>query len=196
MKLYEMTEQFNELFDQFDDINNYTPDQDESGHYVDGNGEIIPDLEAFREKLRNAWFDTLNALEDEFESKAENVAVYLKSVFVEIAAMKDEEAALRRRRQNLEKNMDAMQRHLIGAMNQIGLKKIEMPRARITIRNNGESLAVDNEEDFIEWAKENAMELLKFSAPSIKKTDTKRLLQKGEDIPFVHLTRTQSLIIK
>jgi hypothetical protein len=40
------------------------------------------------------------------------------------------------------------------------------------------------------------MELLKFSAPSIKKTDTKRLLQKGEDIPFVHLTRTQSLIIK
>lgn len=196
MKLYEMTEQFNELFDQFDDINNYTPDQDESGHYVDGNGEIIPDLEAFREKLRNAWFDTLNALEDEFESKAENVAVYLKSVFVEIAAMKDEEAALRRRRQNLEKNMDAMQRHLIGAMNQIGLKKIEMPRARITIRNNGESLAVDNEEDFIEWAKENAIELLKFSAPSIKKTDTKRLLQKGEDIPFVHLTRTQSLIIK
>lgn len=196
MKLYEMTEQFNELFDQFDDINNYTPNQDESGHYVDGNGEIIPDLEAFREKLRNAWFDTLNALEDEFESKAENVAVYLKSVFVEIAAMKDEEAALRRRRQNLEKNMDAMQRHLIGAMNQIGLKKIEMPRARITIRNNGESLAVDNEEDFIEWAKENAMELLKFSAPSIKKTDTKRLLQKGEDIPFVHLTRTQSLIIK
>lgn len=196
MKLYEMTEQFNELFDQFDDINNYTPDQDESGHYVDGNGEIIPDLEAFREKLRNAWFDTLTALEDEFESKAENVAVYLKSVFVEIAAMKDEEAALRRRRQNLEKNMDAMQRHLIGAMNKIGLKKIEMPRARITIRNNGESLAVDNEEDFIEWAKENAMELLKFSAPSIKKTDTKRLLQKGENIPFVHLTRTQSLIIK
>lgn len=196
MKLYEMTEQFNELFDQFDDINNYTPDQDENGHYVDGNGEIIPDLESFREKLRNAWFDTLTALEDEFESKAENVAVYLKSVFVEIAAMKDEEAALRRRRQNLEKNMDAMQRHLIGAMNQIGLKKIEMPRARITIRNNGESLAVDNEEDFIEWAKENAMELLKFSAPSIKKTDTKRLLQKGEDIPFVHLTRTQSLIIK
>lgn len=196
MKLYEMTEQFNELFDQFDDINNYTPDQDENGHYVDGNGEIIPDLEAFREKLRNAWFDTLNALEDEFESKAENVAVYLKSVFVEIAAMKDEEAALRRRRQNLEKNMDAMQRHLIGAMNKIGLKKIEMPRARITVRNNGESLAVDNEEDFIEWAKENAMELLKFSAPSIKKTDTKKLLQKGEDIPFVHLTRTQSLIIK
>ena len=78
MELYQMTEQFNELFDRFDEIDNYIPDTDEFGRYIDGNGEIIEDLNAFREKLRSAWFDTLVGLEAEFNDKAENIAVYLK----------------------------------------------------------------------------------------------------------------------
>ena len=45
MKLYEMTKQFNELFDQFDEIDNYIPETDEFGRYIDGNGDIIEAVE-------------------------------------------------------------------------------------------------------------------------------------------------------
>ena len=196
MKLYQMTEQFNELFDQFDEIDNYIPETDEFGRYIDGNGDIIEDLDAFREKLRSAWFDTLVGLEAEFNDKAENIAVYLKSLYIEAAAMHDEEKTLKARRMVIEQRAERLKKHLIKSMNAIGVKKIDMPRARLTIRKNAESLVVDDEIGFIEWAQENAQELLKVKLPDIRKTNTKKLIQSGKDLPYVHLERTESLIIK
>lgn len=71
-----------------------------------------------------------------------------------------------------------------------------MPRARLTIRKNAESLVVDDELNFIKWAQENAQELLKVKLPDIRKTDTKKLIQSGKSLPYVHLDRSESLIIK
>ncbi|MBQ1829442.1 MAG: siphovirus Gp157 family protein [Ruminococcus sp.] len=183
MKLYELSEQFAELFDRFDEINEYTPE--------DGG-----DPEAGREKLRCAWFDTLTAIEDEFDVKAENVACYIKSMNAEIKAMKEEESALRRRRQAFENSVERLKGYLLGSMLAIGRSKIDTPRARLSVRNNAESIVIDDAAGFIGWAEENAVELLKYAAPEIRKTDAKKLLQAGEVLPFAHLTRTQSLTIK
>ena len=89
--LYEITGQFRELFDRFDEINDYTPDTDAEGRYIDGNGDIIEDLGAYREFLLNGWFDTVSMLEDEFETKAENLAAYIKNLNAEIDSIKKEE---------------------------------------------------------------------------------------------------------
>lgn len=62
MKLYELTESFAELFSQFEDINEYEPDTDADGQPIDGNGDIIEDVEAYKEKMLTAWFDTLEVL--------------------------------------------------------------------------------------------------------------------------------------
>lgn len=183
MKLYELSGQFAELFDRFDEINEYTPD--------DGG-----DPEAAREMLRCAWFDTLTAIEDEFDVKAENVACYIKSMNAEIKAMKEEESALRRRRQAFENSVERLKGYLLGSMLAIGRSKIDTPRARLSVRNNAESIVIDDAAGFIGWAEENAVELLKYAAPEIRKTDAKKLLQAGEVLPFAHLTRTQSLTIK
>lgn len=196
MKFYELTETFTELFDRFDEINNYTPDTDANDNYIDDNGNIITDLEALRESYRCAWYDTLTALEMEFDIKAENIAVYIKTLSAEVKAMRQEEDALRRRRQAFEKSVERLKGYLMGMMNAIGKVKIDMPKARLSIRKNAESLVVDDEMRFIKWAQENAGELLKYSLPEIRKTDTKRILQSGEEVPFVHLTRTESLLIK
>lgn len=196
MKLYELSELFTDLFSQFDDINNYTPDTDADGRYITDSGDIIENLEEYREHILAAWFDTLTALEEEFDIKAENIAVYIKNMSAEVKAMKDEEASLRRRRQAFEKSVERMKGYLIGAMNAIGRQKIEMPKARLSIRRNAESLVVEDESRFIEWAQHEAGELLKYAAPEIKKTDAKKLVQAGETLPFVHLTRTESLLIK
>lgn len=183
MKLYELSGQFAELFDRFDEINEYTPE--------DGS-----DPEADREKLRCAWFDTLTAIEDEFDVKAENVACYIKSMNAEIKAMKEEETALHRRRHAFENSVERLKGYLLGTMNAIGRSKIDMPRARLSIRRNAESLVVEDEQEFIEWASFEADDLLKYAAPEIKKTDVKKMLQAGHELPFVHLTRTESLMIK
>ena len=41
MKLYELSTTFADLFDQFDEINTYTPDKDADGNYINDDGEII-----------------------------------------------------------------------------------------------------------------------------------------------------------
>ena len=68
MKLYELTGNFAELFDRFDEIDNYTPDTDAAGRYVDDSGNVIEDLNAYREAYRQAWFETLSALEEDASS--------------------------------------------------------------------------------------------------------------------------------
>ena len=194
--LYEITGLFRELFDRFDEINNYTPDTDAEGRYIDGNGDIIEDLNAYREWLLKGWFDTVSMLEDEFTDKAENLAVYIKNLNAQISEMKKEEAILKKRRAAFEISVDRLKAHLLSSMEAVGLKKLDLPRVRISIKNNAESLVVDDELGFIKWAQENADELLKYSAPEIRKSDTKRLVQGGRSIPCVHLTRTKSVIIK
>ena len=196
MKLYELSCQFDELFDRFDEISNYTPDTDADGQYIDSGGNKIEDLEAYRGAMLTAWFDTLEGIEGEFNEKAENIAAYLKGLYIEAAAIKDEEAVLRRRRQSIEKNADGLKAYLLSAMKKIGVKKIEMPRARMSIRKNAESVVVDDTIGFIKWAQDHNDDLLKYDIPDIRKSEVKKLLQSGDELPFVHLTRTESLIIK
>lgn len=194
--LYEITGMFRELFDRFDEINNYTPDTDAEGRYIDGNGDIIEDLNAYREWLLKGWFDTVSMLEDEFTDKAENLAVYIKNLNAQISEMKKEEAILKKRRAAFENSVDRLKAHLLSSMEAVGLKKLDMPRVRLSVRKNAESLVVDDEIGFIKWAQENADELLKYATPEIRKTDAKRRMQAGEQLPGVHLTRTESLVIK
>lgn len=196
MKLYELSTTFADLFDQFDEINTYTPDTDADGNYIDDDGEVITDLEALRESYRQAWFDTLTALEGEFDAKAENIAVYIKNMTAEVKALKAEEDALRLRRKAFEKSVERLKDYLLGSMNAIGRRKIDTPRACLSVRRNAESLVVDDEQRFIRWAERCADNLLKYAEPEIRKTDAKKLLQSGEELPYVHLTRTESLIIK
>ena len=128
---------------------------------------VASDVEQERRQL-------LDTIEAEFNDKAENIAVYLKSLYVEVAAMHDEERTLRARRLIIEQRAERLKKYMIASMNAIGLKKIDMPRARLTIRKNAESLVVDDELSFIKWAQENAQELLKANLPDIRKTDTKK----------------------
>ena len=153
-------------------------------------------LEALRERYRAAWFDTLTAIEEEFDVKAENVAVYIKSLNAEIKALKAEEDALKRRRMAFEKSVERLKGYLLGSMHTVGRLKIDMPRAKLSVRKNAESLVVDDDLRFIEWAQSHNDSLLKYSLPEIRKTDAKKLVQAGEQLPFVHLTRTESLMIK
>ncbi len=194
--LYELTRNFEDLFEQFEAIENMEFTPDGNGGYVDDDGEPV-DPAAAREEMKQAWFDTLDGMEYDIQNKAEALAIYIKGISAEADIIKAEEARLRSRRQSKEKTAENLKKYLMDCMGAAKLKKIEMPRAVISIKRNAESVEITDEAKFIEWAQKNERDdLLKYSAPKIRKSFVKQDLKADRDIPFARLTRSQSVIIK
>ena len=195
MKLYEMSTDFAELFDNYDAIVNIEFTPDGKGGFVDDDGNPV-DPEERRREMQQAWFDTLDGMEQELVRKAENVAVYIKNMESEAKTLKAEEDKLKARRQAKENAAKRMREYLMGCMKQANISKIDEPRAIISLRNNPESVEISDENDFISWANEDHDEYLRYKAPEINKTAVKNALKSGAEIPFAALTRSQSLTIK
>lgn len=172
MKLYEITENYRQLFDTFDDCDELTDEEIE------------------------AYFDTLEAIEGEFDIKAENIACFIKELCGEVDMLSAEISSLRARKSAKDKLIARLKEMLVDNMQAVGIKKIDRPRAKLSLRNNAQSVTFEKESAFIEWAKANNCEFLRFSEPEISKTAVKSALQNGEEIPGAELVRTVSVIIK
>ena len=197
MKLYDYAEQFEGLFDSFDAFADYEPVTDENGQYIDDDGNIIPDLDAYRAEMQTAWFDTLDAIEGEFDIKAENIACYIKQLSGDVELLKKEKASIDRRRKVKENQLERMKDYLLECMNKSKRSKIDMPKAKITVKNNAESAKFDSEKDFINMCVSKGLDdYLRYKDPEINKTAVKSALKSGQIIPGARLGRTQSLIIK
>lgn len=171
MKLYELSTAFAELFDRLDDFEG------------DENGEA-------------AWFDTLDMLETDFSDKAENIAAYIKQLNAEAAILKEQERSFAERRRAKEHYAERLKAYLLREMQAVNLSKIDRPMARISLRNNAETPHFSDEQAFVNWAQNNADELLRYKPPEIDKTAVKKYLQAGHEIDGVTLERSQSVIIK
>lgn len=197
MKLYELTEMYSDLFNQFDAINEWEPDTNADGMPIDDDGNIIANVDAYRNKMLTAWFDTLTGIEGEFDEKAESIAIYYKQLLAEAKMLKAEKAAIAKRQSQKEKQAESLKIYLFKSMQALGRQKIDMPRAVMSLKKNAPSLVIDDEISFVEWAEEHNLDhLLKYSMPEVKKNDVKALCKKGEEIPFVHMESKQSLSIK
>ena len=195
MKLYEMTEEFAELFNSYDSIMSCEFESDGKGGYVDDDGNPV-DPEAYRKEMQEAWFDTLDGMEQELTRKAENVAVYIKNTEAEAKNLKAEEDKLKARRQSKEAAAKRMKEYLMRCMDQANISKIDEPKAAISIRNNAESVEISDSGKFVEWAGNGHDDYLRYKDPEVNKTAVKAALKAGNDIPFAVLTRSRSIIIK
>lgn len=196
MKLYELTEMFSDLFGQYDAISEWEPDTNADGMPIDDDGNIIANVDGYKNKMLTAWFDTLTGIEGEFDEKAESIAVYYKQLTAEAKMLKAEKAAIAKRQSQKEKQAENLKSYLLNSMQALGRKKIDMPKAVISVKNNAPSLVVDDELNFINWAEKNNDDLLNYEMPTIRKNDVKALCKSGEEIPFVHMESKQSLNIK
>ena len=193
--LYEMTKQFEELFNSYEAISDMQFAPDGEGGYLDDDGNPV-DPAAAREEMAEVWFNTLETMEADIYDKAENVALYIKNLDYEIKAIKSEKSRLDARLKSKEKSCKNMLEYLKNCLEAAKLKKIESPRAAISIRNNPESVEITDEKSFIGWAQDNNDDLLRYKDPEVNKTAVKQLLKAGEEVPFAKLIRTQSLNIK
>ena len=196
-KLYELSTDFQNLFDMFEEINNWSPDTDADGQPIDSEGNVIENPTAYKVQMLNGWFDTLEGIEGEFEMKAENIAAFIKSLKAQSDILKNEETALKKRRDTKDIQIESLKTYLLNQMKAIGRKKIDMPKAVISIRNNAPSLVVDDELELINWAEEHDMDsFLNYQLPKIKKSEVKKACKDDMNIPYVHMESKESLTIK
>ena len=139
--------------------------------------------------------DTLELIDGEFELKADNIACVYKEMLVEMKALKEEAKILLDRAKAKEAKSQRLKEYLFQQMREVGKKKIETSRNVIAIRSNPVSVNVSP--DFLTWArKNNRTDLLKFSDPTPDKTEIKKLLQNGKDVPYAELTKGERIDIK
>ena len=195
MRLFEMSREYEELFNLFDEIDEIEPDINEDGEPIDEFGNIIEDIDVWHEQIKEKWFTELVAREDEFDIKAENVAQYIKNLNVESTALGDEIKKLQARKKSKDNKIKSMKEYLKNCMLQIGRDKIETSKVKLSIRNNAESVLIDDEKKFIEEYSDTHKEYFKFKA-EISKTDIKKILQSGKIIDGAKLVRDKSLLVK
>ena len=194
--LYELTSDFTELFNRFDEINDYEPDTDADGNYIDAVGNIIDDVVKYKQDMLDMWFDTLDGIEGEFSDKAESIACMIKQYQETADAHERQERIQRAAKERCRREVERLKKYLLDNMTAINLDKVKGVRASVSLRNNPESVVVDNEGVFVEWARShNRDDLLRFRDPDINKTAIKGALKEGQDIP-ARLERTRSVVIK
>lgn len=112
IKLYELTAQYKQLQEMADDLDPITLQ------------------------------DTLEAIEESIEDKAENTAKLIRSWEAEAKAIKEEEKRLAERRKSLEKRVDNTKAYLFEQMELAGMDKVKRPTLTVSIAKNPPALEV------------------------------------------------------
>ncbi len=162
MRLYEINAELDRLLSQVDE----------------DTGELLVDEEA------------LEALTLARDEKIEGCALAIKNYDSDIAAIKAEEDALKKRRETLTNQRDWAKKYL--DFNLRG-EKFESPRCVVSYRKS-ESVQLDAEA-FLKWAKRHK-EYLRIRDPEPDKTAIKAALKAGEAIKGAWLETGHSLVVK
>lgn len=143
-------------------------------------GELL-DYEAF-EQLQMAR-----------EEKLENAILYIKDMEGDAAKMKAEIDALTARKRALENRAKGLKEYIT---RELAGEKFSTPRCAVSYRAS-KALEVENPVEAAKWLEDNGYkDFVTYASPQISKTDVKRLVAEGEEIPGVELVEHVSTIIK
>ena len=136
-----------------------------------------------------AWA-RLEALQMDREQKLENVALWVKDLNAEAAAIKAEEDALKRRRQSTEKKADSLKGYLASALG--GSEKFKTARVAISWRRSETAELLEGVDPVslpLEYQR------VKVSVEA-DKTKLKEALKAGKTVEGVELVERQNIQIK
>ncbi|MED3623235.1 siphovirus Gp157 family protein [Neobacillus thermocopriae] len=133
--------------------------------------------------------DTLAALNDAIEIKADGYAKVMKNLEAQAKAIKAEEERLAERRKSLENNIKKLKESLKQAMLNAGMKRIKTELFSFTIQKNPPSVEVLNEKAIP----------VNYFVPQDPKLDKKSILadlKNGIEVPGVELKQSEGLRIR
>jgi hypothetical protein len=134
--------------------------------------------------------DTLEAESGDLMEKGTNVAKVLRNLESFAEQIKQAEQQMTERRKAIEKRAASLKQYLLTNMDMAGITKIESPWFCISIKNNPESVVID---DAVALPKEYMRETISY-APD--KALMKSAMQDGFDVPGAHLERGKRLEIR
>lgn len=135
--------------------------------------------------------DTLDGLGGDLQEKSINVAKYFRNLEAMANQIKQAEAQMMARRNAIEKRADSLKEYLKSNMERAGISKIECPFFVISIKQNPESVQVDDEtlvpRDYFREIPVSYQ---------LDKTLVKTAIKDGYNVPGCHLSRETRLDIK
>ena len=150
--LFNISSRYASVLKLIDDYTDWEPDTDAEGHYLDENNEIIDDLVEYRQQLTDALLDTLDAVDGEMADKLANCGAFVKQLAAEAGALDAEIKSLRQRSASKKREIERFKKYIMDCMINADVKKVDEPLAKLTIRENAESVEVADELGFIDWA--------------------------------------------
>lgn len=144
-------------------------------------GEIILDLEA------------VEALQMEREAKIENLALYVKNLAAEAAAIREEEKTLADRRKAKEAKAERLKNYIADALGGVAF---ETARVKCSFRKSTAVNITDNV-TLLWYLKSMSLDkCVKHKDPEVVKSEVAKLLKDGRDIPGVVLEERNNMTIK
>lgn len=133
--------------------------------------------------------DGLHNLELSAKDKIANTARYIRECTVLLDAMKQAKQNIDARMKTLQKRLDYLTGLSLDGMEALGVKKIEEPDIRISTRKSVGTVIEDEEaipSKFVTIVQ----------TQKINKTEIKKAIQAGEDVPGAYLVENINLAIK
>ena len=138
--------------------------------------------------------EKLDALQMERDKKLEGVALWIKDMKAEAAAVKEEADKLTARRKALENKMEGLKAWLLMALDG---EKLNTPRCKVYQTHN-QRVVIDDEKALIDMflSSPSGEKFLRMKDPEIDKTALKDSMKQGYEFEFAHLEETESVVIK
>ena len=146
-------------------------------------------LETAEEIESDALVDTLEALQDAIEDKAENIAKLIKNLEADAKIIKEEEQRLAERRRAIEAKVERLKTYLQEQLETAGIEKVKRPTITVAIQVNPPSVDVIDETAI-------PSDFLIPQAPKLDKRSILERLKKGESVPGVTLKQTKGVRIR
>lgn len=134
--------------------------------------------------------EALNELQMERDTKVENLALFIKNTRATAKAMREEEQSLATRRKCEEAAADRAEKYL-----ELVLKGETFKSPRVAVGHR-KSTSLKLADGFLEWAKKNAIGLLREKDPEPDKRLIADAIKAGAEVPYAELVQTTSLTIK
>lgn len=138
-------------------------------------------------------FEKLEELQLQREKKLEGVALYIKTLTAEAAAIKVEEDALAERRKAKENKAKSLKEYL---SNVLAGETFETAKVRLSYRKST-SLEITDGVALLEYLeKTNKDHCIKYKFPEIRSSEVTKLIKAGEEVPGAILQEKQNLQLK
>lgn len=148
----------------------------------------LSDMDLDEQTLR----DTLESIAYPVEQKAVQVAAFVRNLEAAAEQIKQAEKQMADRRKAMESRAANVRQYMMDNMRACGFTKIEHPMFKIAIRQNPESVVIEDERQIpVDY-----MRFPELPPPVPDKALMKQAMQDGHEIPGAKLTRTLRLEIK